>query len=231
LKGVPEETRAANPDGTTRYMRPRPGAARMYPETDVPPIQIPEDYLEKLRASLPEMPEKKMGRLMRQYDLNRKLAKQILNSDYAALFEDVVQKTRISPTVVAVALTETLKALKRDGVPIENVGDEQLRDLFGSLDSGKTTKEAIPDILTWLSRHEGANVREAIEGLGLTMLSEKDLLSIVDDLVRQNRALVEERGMRAFGVLMGIIMEKVRGRAKAELVNETLKKRLAEVVD
>ena len=168
---------------------------------------------------------------MRQYDLNRKLAKQILNSEYAGLFEDVVQKTKVSPTVVAVALTETLKALKRDGVPIENVGDEQLRDLFGSLDSGETTKEAIPDILTWLSRHEGSKVREAIEGLGLTMLSEEDLLLIIDDLVKRNRALVEERGMRAFGVLMGMIMEKVRGRAKAELVNETLKKRLAEVVD
>ena len=231
LKGVPEETRAANPDGTTRYMRPRPGAARMYPETDVPPIQISGDYLEKLRASLPEMPEKKMRLLMRQYDLNRKLAKQILNSECAGLFEDVVQKTKVSPTVVAVALTETLKALKRDGVPIENLGDEQLRDLFGFLGSGKTTKEAIPDILTWLSRHDGANVREAIEGLELTMLSEKDLLSIVEGLVTENRVLVEERGIGAFGVLMGMVMEKVRGRAEAEMVSETLKKRLAEVVD
>jgi glutamyl-tRNA(Gln) amidotransferase subunit E len=47
LKGVPEETRAANPDGTTRYMRPRPGAARMYPETDIPPTQITEDHIKK----------------------------------------------------------------------------------------------------------------------------------------------------------------------------------------
>ena len=230
-KGVPEETRAANPDGTTRYMRPRPGAARMYPETDVPPIQISEEYLEKLRAGLPEMPEKKMNRLMKQYDLNRKLTKQILNSEHAGLFEDVVQKTSVSPTVIAVALTETLKALKRDGVPIDNLREEQLRDLFGFLGSGKTTKEAIPDILTWLSRREGSNVKEATEGLGLTMLSEEDLLSIIDDLVRQNRVLVEERGMGAFGVLMGMVMERVRGRAKAEMVSETLKKRLAEVVD
>jgi glutamyl-tRNA(Gln) amidotransferase subunit E (EC 6.3.5.7) len=40
FEGVPEETRAANPDGTTRFMRPRPGAARMYPETDLPPVRI-----------------------------------------------------------------------------------------------------------------------------------------------------------------------------------------------
>ncbi len=230
LKGVPEETRAANPDGTTRYMRPRPGAARMYPETDVPPIQLSVDYLEKLYASLPEMPEEKMGRLMKEYDLNRKLARQVLNSEYAGLFEDVVRETGVSPTVVAVALTETLKALRRDGVPIENVGDEQLKELFGLLGSGETTKEAIPDILTWLSNREGATIREAVEGLGLTMLSEKELLSIIDGLVRENRALVEERGMGAFGVLMGMVMERVRGRAEAELVSEVLKRRLAEVV-
>ncbi len=231
LKEVPEETRAANPDGTTRYMRPRPGAARMYPETDVPPMQLSEDYLERLRASLPEMPEEKMRRLMRKYDLNRKLVRQILNSEYADLFEDVVRESGVSPTVAAVALTETLKALKRDGVPIENVKDEQLRALFSLLGSGETTKEAIPDILTWLSKHEGATVTEAVEELGLTMLSEKDLSAVIDRLVRENKALVEKRGMGAFGVLMGMVMERVRGRAKAELVSETLKKRLAELAD
>jgi glutamyl-tRNA(Gln) amidotransferase subunit E len=230
LKGVPEETRAANPDGTTRYMRPRPGAARMYPETDVPPIQLSDDFLERLRVSLPEMPEEKMGRLMREYNLNRKLARQILNSEYAGLFEDVVRETGVSPTVVAVALTETLKALKRDGVPIQNIRDEQLRELFVFLGSGKTTKEAILDILTWLSRHEGATVGEAVEGLGLTVLSERELLSIIDGLIRENRVLVEKRGMGAFGVLMGMVMQSFRGRAKAELVSETLKRRLAEVV-
>jgi len=230
LKGVPEETRAANPDGTTRYMRPRPGAARMYPETDVPPIQLSDDFLETMRVSLPEMPEEKMGRLMREYNLNRKLARQILNSEYAGLFEDVVQRTEVSPTVVAVALTETLKALKRDGVPIQNIRDEQLRELFVFLGSGKTTKEAILDILTWLSRHEGATVGEAVEGLGLTVLSERELLSIIDGLIRENRVLVEKRGMGAFGVLMGMVMQSFRGRAKAELVSETLKRRLAEVV-
>ena len=231
LKGVPEETRAANPDGTTRYMRPRPGAARMYPETDVPPIQLSEDYLEKLRASLPEMPEERMKRLMREYNLNRKLARQILDSEYAELFEDVVQKTGVSPTVVAVALTETLKALRRDGIPIENVKDEQLMELFGLIGAGETTKEAIPDILTWLSKHEGATVREAIEGLGLRMLSEEELLLVIDDLIQKNKPLIEKRGKDAFGVLMGMVMKQVRGRARAELVSKTLKKRLAENVD
>ncbi|MGC9346031.1 MAG: Glu-tRNA(Gln) amidotransferase subunit GatE, partial [Candidatus Bathyarchaeales archaeon] len=75
MRGVPEETRGPNPDGTTRYMRPRPGAARMYPETDIPPIQITEDYIRRISSQLPELPEQKFERLMKEYGLNRKLAR------------------------------------------------------------------------------------------------------------------------------------------------------------
>jgi len=228
VKGVPEETRAANPDGTTRYMRPRPGAARMYPETDVPPIRLTEDYLDELRSRLPELPEQKMGRLIKEYEINRKLARQILDSEYADLFEVIAKETGVSPTVIAVALTETLKALRREGIEAEKVGDEQFRELFGFIDSGKTTKEAIPEIITWLSKHEGATVKETIESLGLAMISQKELERMIVDLIKQNKSLIEKRGKGAFGPLMGIIMDKVRGRVKAELVSRILKKRLEE---
>ncbi len=228
LRGVPEETRAANLDGTTRYTRPRPGAARMYPETDVPPIQLTQEYLEQLRVRLPELPEQKMGRLMRQYGLNVKLARQVLDSEYADLFEAMARETGVSPTVIAVALTETLKALRREGVEVERVSDEQIRELFRLIDAEKTTKEAIPDVITWLSKHEGATAKEAVESLGLTMISLRELEAMIDDLMRENRSLIEERRMGALGPLMGMIMKKVRGRVKAELVSETLRRKLEE---
>jgi glutamyl-tRNA(Gln) amidotransferase subunit E len=228
IRGVPEETRAANPDGTTRYTRPRPGAARMYPETDVPPIQLTREYLEQLRARLPELPEQKMKRLRRQYGLNVKLARQVLDSEYADLFEATARETKVSPTVIAVALTETMKALRREGVEVERVSDEQIRELFHLIDAEKTTKEAIPDILTWLSKHEGATAKEAIESLGLTMISPRELEAMIGKLIKENRSLVEERGMGALGPLMGMIMKKVRGRVRAELVSETLRRKLEE---
>ena len=230
VKGVPEETRAANPDGTTRYMRPRPGAARMYPETDVPPIQLTREYLEKLRTQLPELPEQKMRRLMKEYELNRKLAKQILDSEYADLFEAVAKETGVSSTVIAVTLTETLKALRREGINIEAVTDGQFRELFRLIGSGKTTKEAIPEVITWLSKHEGATVKEAIKSLGLAMISQKELEELIDDLIKRNKILIEERGKGAFGPLIGMVMKNVRGRVKAEMVSEILKKRLEEFV-
>jgi glutamyl-tRNA(Gln) amidotransferase subunit E len=226
LRGVPEETRAPNPDGTTRYMRPRPGAARMYPETDVPAIQITENYLKQVRARLPELPEKKMERLTRSFGLNQKLAKQVLDSDYAQLFETVVKETKVSPTVIAAFLTETLKSLRREGVEIESINDVQIRELFGLIDHGETAKEAAPDIISWLAENKTASAKEALKSLGLGMLSEIELEKLIDRLINENKSLVEKSGEGAFSALMGLTMKKVRGKANPEMVSTILKRKL-----
>ena len=109
VTGVPAETRTAKDDGTTRYMRPRPGAARMYPETDIPPQPITDELVEKVRSNLPEPAEKKVARLIKQYGLNEKLAKQIADSEYNLLFEEIVKETGVQASTVAAFLTETLK--------------------------------------------------------------------------------------------------------------------------
>jgi len=230
LKGVPEETRAANPDGTTKYMRPRPGAARMYPETDVPPIQVTKAYIDELSTRLPELPEQLMKRLMKDYKLNRKLAKQILDSEYLELFESLAGETKISPTVIVVAFTETLKALRREGINVKAVTDGQFREMFRLIGSGKTAKESIPEILTWLASHEEATVKDALKSLGLGMISRKELEELVDDVIEKNSEFIEARGKGAFGPLMGIIMKKARGRVKAKLVKEILKSKLDDAI-
>ena len=226
LKGVPEETRAANPDGSTRYMRPRPGAARMYPETDVPPIQVKLEYLTQLRPKLPELPEQRLKRLVKDYGLNEKLARQVLDSEYSQLFEVVVQESGVSAVTAAAALTETFKALKRESVAVENVSDRQLRELFRLIASGSLAKEAFADIIKWLAGHEDAAIAEAIEKLGLGALNSVELEKIIDDTIRDNENLISERGAGAFGALMGLVMGKVRGRVKAETVSELLKRKL-----
>jgi len=230
LKGVPEETRAANPDGTTKYMRPRPGAARMYPETDVPPIQVTKAYIDELSGRLPELPEQLMKRLMKDYKLNRKLAKQILDSEYLELFESLAGETKFSPTVIVVAFTETLKALRREGINVKAVTDGQFREMFRLIGSGKTVKESIPDILTWLASHEEDTVKDALKSLGLGMISRKELEELVDDVIEKNSEFIELRGKGAFGSLMGIIMKKARGRVKAKVVKEILKSKLDDAI-
>jgi len=225
IRGVPEETRSANPDGTTRYTRPRPGAARMYPETDVKPVRVTPEKLEKLRAALPEMPETKLKRFMTDYSLNEKLATQVVDSDYTGLFEALAREGH-STTLLAVTLTEDLTRLRRDGVPIEGLTDEALRDAFTLIKSGEATKESLPEVLTWLAEHPGSSAAEALSGLGLGMLAADELAELVNAIVEEKADLVAERGMRAMGPLMGVVMGQVRGRAKPQDVQRLLQSAL-----
>jgi glutamyl-tRNA(Gln) amidotransferase subunit E len=223
---VPAETRAANDDGTTRYMRPRPGAARMYPETDIPPSLITMSFVEKVRQNLPEPAEKKLQRLMKEYSLNEKLAKQIADSEYNVMFEVIVKESGVSATTVAAFLTETLKALKRDGVRAEKVSENQMREIFRWIGSGELAKEAVADIFGWLSTHEGKNLHDAVESLGMKMFSKAELETLIDHVIAENRQRVVKLGKNAFGMLMGMVMKEVRGKANPALVSKLLKERL-----
>ncbi len=227
IKGVPEETRAANPDGTTRYMRPRPGAARMYPETDIPPIQVTEELINRVRQRLPELPEQRLERLIREYTLNHKLAKQLMDSEYIELFETVAKESKVSPTTIAVFLTETMKALKRDGIPVEKVPETKIREVFKALGAGEITKEALPDIVVWLSKNEEKTVEKAVESLGLKTMPKEELEKLIDSIVAENKDLIEKSGTKAFGIIMGKVMKEVRGKANAETVSELINQRLA----
>jgi glutamyl-tRNA(Gln) amidotransferase subunit E len=230
IKGVPEETRAANPDGTTRYMRPRPGAARMYPETDIPPTQITKEKMEKITAILPELPEQKFKRLMKQYRLNQKLARQIVDSEYSELFETIIKESNISPTTVAVFLTETLKSLKRDGIETDKVTENKIKEIFKQTSLGRLTKEAINDIFIWLSKNEDKNVEEAINALGFKALSENELRALVEKAILENEKLIQERGEESFSALMGILMQSLRGKADAVQLSKILREKLREKV-
>jgi glutamyl-tRNA(Gln) amidotransferase subunit E len=229
IKGVPEETRAANPDGTTRYMRPKPGAARMYPETDIPQIQITQDHIQTIRSKLPELPEQKMNRLVSGYGLNQKLAKQILESQHAGLFETVTKESGVSPTIIAVFLTETLKALKRDGVRVDRISESQIKEIFKHVGSGSLMKESTSDVVIWLSKNESKTVQDAIAALGLKAVSGDELEALVSKVLSENRNLVKERGEAGFGIIMGILMKDLRGKVDAARVSKVLKEKLKDV--
>src|SRR5260370_39066086 len=107
LAGVPEETRTANPDGTTQYMRPRPGAARMYPETDVPHVQISPERIKRIADNLPRRPQELSRELGSKYEIGPKLAGQLVNSDYLGTFEEIVTSPKgLSSSFVATVPTD-----------------------------------------------------------------------------------------------------------------------------
>jgi glutamyl-tRNA(Gln) amidotransferase subunit E len=119
-----------------------------------------------------------------------------------------------------------MKSLKREGIPIDNISDEQILQLFELIGTGKTVKEAAPDIITWLAKHEDASASQAIENLGLSLISQHEIEEIIDTTIKENKALVDKSGEAAFGALMGQVMKKIRGKADAEMVVATLRRKL-----
>jgi glutamyl-tRNA(Gln) amidotransferase subunit E len=230
LVGVPEETRTAMPDGTTRYMRPRPGAARMYPETDVQPTPVTAELMAKLKRDLPETPEHEAKRLMERFSLNEKLAKQLVDSDYLKLFEVIAASSKVQTSFIATALTEICKSLEREGFPIRDVPDEKIEAIFRLVDQGAMAKEAIVDLLKWQTKHPNLDPKEGVTELGLHMITERELEQVIDRHIEKNRKLVQEKGSAAFASLMGSVMSEVRGSIEAKVVSEKLKAKLAEAV-
>lgn len=198
----------------------------MYPETDIPPQPITNELLDKIRSNLPEPAEKKVTRITKQYGLNEKLAKQLADSEYMFLFEDLAGISGVSASTAAAFLTETLKALKREGIQIDAVNEDQIKAIFQAIGSGELAKEALSNVFGWLSKNDDKNVHDAIAALGLKMFTEADLVPIVDRVLEANKAQVEKIGKGAFGMLMGAVMKEVRGKANPELVAKLLKERL-----
>ena len=143
IDGVPAETRAATPDGKTVFLRPRPGGARMYPETDVLPIAITNSMLESLADKVPTQWDIIVDSLAKKYNLNKKLANQIFDSDYLNLFEEIASETKIEPTFIASKLTEDLTSLQRQGLDVSLLTSKDIKDVFKELDKGSTQKEAV----------------------------------------------------------------------------------------
>ena len=230
LLGVPTETRTAVADGTTRYMRPRPGASRMYPETDVPPVRISQQQLAQIRAGLPPPREVVMQQLLTKYHLNSKLASQLIESDYLDVFKHVCSEQGIAPSFVATVLTENLKSLGREGVPVSELTPKHLESVFSAVRAGTVAKEAAPSILAWLSKNSSRTVEDAIQELGMRMLSEHELLRIVDKIIEFNADLIKEKGEGAYGKIMGLVMSEVRGSADPSEVTRLIRTRIGETM-
>lgn len=170
--GLPKETRRA--EGViSKYMRPLPGSARMYPETDVPPVKITEEMLAKIKK--PETFEEKIARFEKM-GLGKDLAEKAARSPEAQTFEKLAKKH--DSTLVAVTLLETVKTLKRDGVkePTEKQISETL-DLYAQK---QITKAAISEVLK-KSVQENKPPLKVITEHGLSRKTGSELKKLVDN--------------------------------------------------
>ena len=220
IDGVPEETRDATEDGTTRYLRPLPGSARMYPETDVPPVTPDPSDVET-----PELLTEKVERYQTALDLEEGLAEQVAFSVRMPLFEEAVA-AGVDPTFAATTLESTLTELRRDDVPIEQLDDDVLLAVLQLVETGDLAKEGVNEVLATLARNPELSAEAAIEEAGLAGVGEKAVREAVLEVVERNSEQIAEEGMGAFSALMGEAMGALRGKADGEIVSDVLREEI-----
>ncbi len=219
--GVPEETRKMLEEGSTAYMRPLPGAARMYPETDVLPVPITSDEWDLL--TIPELLNAKAARFETKYGFDSARARQMAFSARMPLFEEAV-KRGIKPTLAARTLLGTLREISREGAETTRLSDEEILDLLSRVEDGKVAKEAIPALLKALA--EGTALDEAIKTLAPSVDND-ELTAVIKRVLTERKDFVSEQGMRAVGPVMGVVMKEMRGRADGKVVSDILKTEIA----
>ncbi len=211
LIGVPEETRKANEDGTTSYLRPLPGAARMYPETDVPPVEISDELRD---IEIPELIEDRARRYEKL--LPKDLAWEIADSPYWKLFEEYSKL--LQPTVVARVLHIVPATLRREGFDTSRLGERHFRLVLSLISDGKIAKEGAEEALKILIENPDAGEEELLASLG----GAEDLDSFIAKLIEEKRDLIEERREAAFKPLMGLVMKEFRGKVDGKVVAQKL---------
>lgn len=219
MKGVPLETRRMLDGGSTAYMRPLPGAARMYPETDVQPVYTCRIWD---NLTIPELITRRIEHLVTMDGLDRSIASQVGYSEYLPLYEKARQEG-ISPALAARTLTATLKELRRDGVDTGVIPAKDILSVLQAVERGQAAKEAVPVILRAVA--EGTPLETAVREC-VNQVSSEDLALIVRRVIEERRPFVREKGMSALGPLMGVVMAEVRGSVDGKVVSDCLRKEL-----
>ena len=224
--GIPIDTRLATMNGETKFLRPRPGAARMYPETDIPPVIISNDELENAKKNIPKSWDESLLELQKKYELNPQLSEQIFDSRYIELFEKIVEKIKINPTFVASILCSLITNLERSGLNSKLLKNEDIEKSFQLLDSGEIAKESIEIIFESIMSGKSQSTLDAMKNSSIEAVKESDVEEIIKKIVENNQEIIKNQKERAIRPLMGIAMKELRGKASGELVNNLLLKNI-----
>ena len=213
---INEEVRKAEPDMTTSFLRPMPGAARLYPETDVPHVRITKERLAKIR--LPELIDDKLKILEEKYAIAKDKLKSLMKEDIFGesrfiLFEKIAKTSKeVKPAFICETLlsyaSEILK--KHRGSDPLKVKKEHILKIFEELDKGRINKNSVMDILVDISLGNGFDIKKY------------ELQEI--DLEGEVKALIKEKQGLSISGYMGLIMAKHRGKVDGKQVMVILKK-------
>ena len=230
---IEQETRLYDPDkGETRSMRSKEEAHdyRYFPDPDLLPLELTAAFVEELRAQLPELPDEKRGRFVRDYGLSVLDATRLVAARETADYFEAVAKGRDAKAAANWVINELAGRLNKEGKAItaSPVSAAQLGSILdllaGNTISGKIAKDVFEIVWT-----EGGDPHAIVEARGLKQLTDLSAIEkLVDDILARNPDKVADvkTNPKAVGWFVGQVMKASGGKANPQAVNDLLKKRI-----
>ncbi|MEM4719280.1 MAG: Glu-tRNA(Gln) amidotransferase subunit GatE [Candidatus Pacearchaeota archaeon] len=209
------EVRRANKDGTTSFLRPMPGEARMYPETDLPFLKITREFLEEAKKTLPELPREKI-KFLKEQGLNEQLIKLISEDNVLEDYKYLINVLK-NPKIVANCLCVYPREISvKEKIDLLNLKKKFSLEVLESILSqvGKTISENdVKIILTKIAR--GEKLEDALR---------KEKIDLKEEIEK----IIKEKPSLSLNAYMGLIMSKFKGRVSGKEVMEELNNFLKE---
>jgi Glu-tRNA(Gln) amidotransferase subunit E-like FAD-binding protein len=207
-KKCEQNVRKAESDGTTSFLRPMPGASRMYPETDVSPF-VPDIKGIKIPKLISEKKEE-----IQKLGLSKDLAKLIASEGKSELLSEFANKFKnIKVSFIAETISPTLKELSRNGLDTEKINSEILESIFYELNKGNISKNSIRNILEGVC--QGKNLEKLLSQN--KNIDDKELETQIKQIIKKNKEA-------PFNALMGLTMKKFKGKADGKKISEILRR-------
>ena len=232
---VIQETRLWNEnEGKTYPMRSKEESHdyRYFPEPDLLPLVIDQEWLDAIADRLPELPDEKMKRFMDQYGLPKYDSEVLTSSiELADYFELCARETGDAKMVSNWIMSELLRAIKGDDREIEDcpVSPSDLTELLKMIKDGTISGKIGKDVFKEMYR-EGKSARAIVKDKGLIQISdEAEIAAIIEQVLEGNLEQVakyKKGKKKLLGFFVGQVMKKTKGKANPRLVNEILEKAL-----
>ncbi len=234
---VIQETRTFDPStGLTHTMRTKEEAEdyRYFPEPDLLPLVIPPQWLEEIKVSMPELPEERFERFIKELGLDEYSAKVLTdNKELGDFFEESLRHYGQDPKLTANwLLNDLLGNLSESGKDIESspVSPQSLAELVKLIKenvlSSKLAKEVIKEMTA-----TGKSPSQIVEEKGLKQVSDEgQIRSMIEEVLKENSKEVERFKAgeeKVFGFLVGQVMKKAKGKANPQMVNSLLREMLS----
>ena len=230
---VLQETRHGQADGTTRAGRVKSDADdyRYFPEPDLVPVAPSREWVEEIRAGLPEMPAAKRRRLKAEWGLSDTEMRDVVNAGALELIEATAAAGTTGQAARKWWMGELSRRAKEQDTALEDmaVTPAQIAELQGLVDSGRLTDKLARQVLEGVLAGEG-DPEAVAAARGLEVVSDDSaLLAAVDEALAANPDVADKiRGgkVQAAGAIVGAVMKATRGQADAKRVRELVMERV-----